>query len=119
MFKEIKEGLEKWKCISCSWIGRLYIMMAILLTFRFSAILIKITAGFFADIDKMITKFLFKFKGQGIVKTILKIKNSRFQTSLVAQWLRICLPMQGTRVRALVREDLTCRGATKPVCHNY
>ena len=27
--------------------------------------------------------------------------------------------MQGTRVRALVREDPTCRGATKPVHHNY
>ena len=39
--------------------------------------------------------------------------------SLVAQWLRICLPMQGTRVRALVREDPTCRGATRPVSHNY
>ena len=38
--------------------------------------------------------------------------------SLVAQWLRICLPMQGTRVRALVWEDPTCRGATKPVSHN-
>ena len=35
--------------------------------------------------------------------------------SLVVQWLRIRLPMQGTRVRALVREDPTCRGATKPV----
>ncbi|KAJ8782860.1 hypothetical protein J1605_009468 [Eschrichtius robustus] len=41
------------------------------------------------------------------------------RTSLVAQWLRIRLPMQGTRVRALVWEDPTCRGATKPVCHNY
>ena len=39
--------------------------------------------------------------------------------SLVAQWLRICLPMQGTRVRALVWEDPTCHGATKPVSHNY
>ena len=37
----------------------------------------------------------------------------------MAQWLRICLPMQGTRVRSLVREDLTCHGGTKPVCHNY
>ena len=35
-------------------------------------------------------------------------------TSLVAQWLRVHLPMQGTRIRALVREDPTCRGATKP-----
>ena len=38
--------------------------------------------------------------------------------SLVAQWLRVCLPMQGTRVRALVWEDPTCRGATRPVSHN-
>ena len=38
---------------------------------------------------------------------------------LVAEWLRICLPMQGTRVRALVWEDPTCRGATRPVSHNY
>ena len=36
------------------------------------------------------------------------------RASLVAQWLRVCLPMQGTRVRALVWEDPTCRGATKP-----
>ena len=27
--------------------------------------------------------------------------------------------MQGTRVQSLVREDPTCRGATKPVRHNY
>ena len=36
-------------------------------------------------------------------------------TSLVTQWLRIRLPMQGTQVRALVREDPICHGATKPV----
>ena len=42
-----------------------------------------------------------------------------FRASLVAQRLRICLPMQGTRVRALVWEDPTCRGATRPVSHNY
>ena len=43
----------------------------------------------------------------------------QFQTFLVAQWLRICLPMQGTRVRSLFREDPTRRGATKPMRHNY
>ena len=37
------------------------------------------------------------------------------RTSLVAQWLRIRLPMPGTRVRALVGEDPTCCGATKCV----
>ena len=40
-------------------------------------------------------------------------------TSLVAQWLRIRLPMQGTRVRTLLQEDSTCRRATKPVRHKY
>ena len=39
-------------------------------------------------------------------------------TSLVAQWLRILLPMQGTRVQALLQEDPTCHGATKPMHHN-
>ena len=34
-------------------------------------------------------------------------KNDHYRASLVAQWLRICLPMQGTRVRALVWEDPT------------
>ena len=46
-------------------------------------------------------------------------KTASGAASLVAQWLRICLPMQGTQVRALVWEDTTCRGATKPVSHNY
>ena len=48
---------------------------------------------------------------------LLIIKN--LGTSLVAQWLRIHLPMQGTLVQALVWEDPTCCGATQPVCHNY
>ena len=42
------------------------------------------------------------------------IKNKWNRASLVAQWLRIRLPMQATRVRALVWEDPTCRGATSP-----
>ena len=47
------------------------------------------------------------------------IKNITTGTSLVAQWLRIRLLMQGTWVRALVQEDPTCCGATKPIRHNY
>ena len=40
------------------------------------------------------------------------------RASLVAQWLGIRLPMQGTRVCAPVWEDPTCRGAARPVSHN-
>ena len=46
-------------------------------------------------------------------------KNQGWGASLVAQWLGIHLPVQGTWVQALVWEDPTCRGATEPVGHNY
>ena len=48
------------------------------------------------------------------VSTIKKLIGA----SLVAQWLGVCLLMQGTRVRALVWEDPTCRGAAGPVSHS-
>ena len=47
------------------------------------------------------------------------LKKSFAGASLVVQWLRICLLMQGTRVRAPVWEDPTCRRAARPVSHNY
>ena len=59
------------------------------------------------------------------VKKIVHVHCRKFDlkkelgTSLVVQWLRICLPLEGTWVWALVWEDSTCRRATKPVCHNY
>ena len=49
----------------------------------------------------------------------LAIESLMSGASPVAQWLRIHLPMQGTWVRALVWEDPTCHGATKPMHHNY
>ena len=52
----------------------------------------------------------------GVQKCLLRMGGG---ASVVAQWLRICLPMQGTRVRAPVWEDPTCHGATGPVSHNY
>ena len=39
--------------------------------------------------------------------------------SLVAQWIRIHQPMQGTQVWSLVQEGSTCWGATKPASHTY
>ena len=42
-----------------------------------------------------------------------------YRTSLVVQWLRIYLPIQGILVQPLLWEDTTCSRAVKPVCHNY
>ena len=57
--------------------------------------------------------------GADTMKATCLLKRELKGASLVAQWLRVCLPMQGTRVRALVWEDPICRGATGPVRHNY
>ena len=55
----------------------------------------------------------------GFTETAAESLKENVRASLVAQWLRICPPMRGTRVRALVWEDPTCRGATGPVSHNH
>ena len=54
-----------------------------------------------------------------VIMKVAKVLKLVSRASLVAQWLRVCLLMQGTRVRALVWEDPTCRGAAGPVSHNY
>ena len=53
--------------------------------------------------------------GAGVRK--IEIKCTR--TCLVTQWERIHLPVQETWAQSLIREDPTCRRATKPMCHNY
>ena len=50
---------------------------------------------------------------------LIKLSKNKYRASLVAQWLRICLPMQGTWVCALVWEDPTCHGATGLMSRNY
>ena len=40
------------------------------------------------------------------------------RASLVVQWLRICLAMQGTPVQSLLQEDSIRCGAIKPMHHH-
>ena len=68
------------------------------------------------SIIKLITK---KVPAMMILIKWFGYKGIKRGTSLVTQWLRTRLPMQGTRVRALVWEDPTYRRATKPMHHNY
>ena len=41
------------------------------------------------------------------------------RVSNVAQWWRICLPVQETWVQFLIQADPTCLGGTKPMHHKY
>ena len=53
------------------------------------------------------------------ILSFLTLKQRVWETSLVAQWIWVCLPTQGTWVQSLVEEDSTYCGETKPMCHNY
>ena len=59
---------------------------------------------------------LLQQRGRKPSASFTEVKQEDFPGGAV---VKICLPMQETRVRALVQQDPTCRGATKPVCHNY
>ena len=73
---EIKEDLNKWRDIPCSWIGVFNIAKMSVLSkviYRFKAIPIKIPVSFFSvDIDKLVRKFIQESTDPIIVKTILK-----------------------------------------------
>ena len=52
--KEIKEDINKWKHIPCSWIGRINIIKISILhraIYRFKAISIKIPMTYFSDLE--------------------------------------------------------------------
>lgn len=53
-----------------------------LMVYKFNTICSKISAGFFAEIDKLIWKFIWKLKDR-ITKTILKNKN--LESSLIPE----------------------------------
>ena len=97
---------EKWTLLHCSWEHKLIQPLIWRTVWRFLKKL-KIELPHDPAIPLL-----------GIYPEKTVIQKETCRASLVAQWLRVCLLVQGARVRALVWEDPACRGAAGPVSHS-
>ena len=58
LMKEIKDDINRWREIPCSWVGRINIMkMGILPNYRFTVIPIKLPMAFFTELEQKISQF--------------------------------------------------------------